>query len=39
MYVLNINVKEIEFQKYQVKINNFFMPLPVVIQSNGVHDE
>jgi aminopeptidase N len=36
--VLDITVKEIGFQKYQVKINNFFMPLPLEIQSNGVTD-
>jgi aminopeptidase N len=32
--VLDINVKEIGFQKYQIKINNFFMPLPFDIISN-----
>ena len=32
--VLDMNVKEIGFQKYQVKINNFFMPLPFDIISN-----
>ena len=26
--VIDVNVKEIGFQKYQIKINNFFMPLP-----------
>jgi len=29
-----VNVKEIGFQKYQVKINNFFMPLPFDIIAN-----
>ncbi len=33
--VVDINVKEVGFQKYQVKINNFFMPLPLDIMSNG----
>lgn len=33
--VLDINIKEIGFQKYQVKITNFFMPLPFDIISNG----
>ena len=32
--VLNIDVKEIGFQKYQIKLNNFFMPLPFDIISN-----
>jgi hypothetical protein len=32
--VIDVNVKEIGFQKYQIKINNFFMPLPFVIVSN-----
>jgi aminopeptidase N len=32
--VLDVNVKEIGFQKYQVKINNFFMPLPFDIIAN-----
>ena len=33
--VLDLNVKEIGFQKYQLKINNFFMPLPIEITANG----
>jgi aminopeptidase N len=33
--VIDVNVKEIGLQKYQVKINNFFMPLPLDIISNG----
>ncbi len=32
--VIDVNVKEIGFQKYQVKINNFFMPLPFDITLN-----
>jgi aminopeptidase N len=32
--VLDVHVKEIGFQKYQVKINNFFMPLPFDITAN-----
>ena len=33
--ILDINVKEIGFQKYQIKINNFFMPMPIEITTNG----
>ena len=33
--ILDINVKEIGFQKYQLKINNFFMPMPIEITANG----
>ncbi len=33
--VVDVKVKEIGFQKYQIKINNFFMPLPLDIISNG----
>ncbi len=33
--VLDLNVKEIGFQKYQLKINNFFMPIPMEINTNG----
>ena len=33
--ILDINVKEIGFQKYQIKINNFFMPIPMEITANG----
>lgn len=32
--VFDVNVKEIGFQKYQVKIKNFFMPLPFDIIAN-----
>jgi aminopeptidase N len=32
--VIDVNVKEIGFQKYQIKINNFFMPLPFDITLN-----
>lgn len=32
--VLDIDVKEIGFQKYRIKLNNFFMPLPFDIISN-----
>ena len=32
--VIEVNVKEIGFQKYQVKINNFFMSLPFDITAN-----
>ena len=33
--VLDLNVKETGFQKYQLKINNFFMPIPMEITANG----
>lgn len=33
-HVIEVNVKETGFQKYQVKINNFFMPLPFDITAN-----
>ena len=33
--VLDITIKEVGFQKYQIKINNFFMPLPFDIIANG----
>jgi len=33
--VLDLDVKEIGFQKYQLKINNFFMPIPMEITANG----
>jgi aminopeptidase N len=33
--VLDLNIKEIGFQKYQLKINNFFMPIPMEITANG----
>jgi aminopeptidase N len=32
--VMEVNVKEIGFHKYQIKINNFFMPLPFNITAN-----
>jgi aminopeptidase N len=32
--VMDVNVKEIGFHKYQIKINNFFMPLPFNITAN-----
>lgn len=32
--VLDVHVKEVAFQKYQIKINNFFMPLPFDITTN-----
>jgi aminopeptidase N len=33
--VLDIDVKEIGFQKYKIKLNNFFMPLPIDLILNG----
>ena len=33
--VLDITIKEIGYQKYQIKINNFFMNLPYDINANG----
>ena len=33
--VLDITVKEVGFQKFQIKQNNFFMPLPFEITVNG----
>ncbi len=32
--VLDVNVKQVGFQKYQLRINNFFMPLPFDITAN-----
>lgn len=32
---MDVNVKEIGYQKYQIKINNFFMPLPFDIMTDG----
>ena len=32
--VIDVNVKEIGYQKYQLKITNFFMPLPFEIVAN-----
>lgn len=37
--VLDINIKEIGFQKYQITIKNFFMPLPFDIVINGKSDK
>ncbi|MDA0987142.1 MAG: M1 family metallopeptidase [Bacteroidetes bacterium] len=34
--LLDINIKEIGYQKYQIKINNFFMALPFDITTNGI---
>ena len=36
---ININIKEIGYKKYQIKIDNFFMPLPFDIISNGKMDK
>jgi len=33
--ILDLDIKEIGFQKYQLKINNFFMPIPMEITANG----
>ena len=33
--VLDITIKEVGFQKFQVKVNNFFMDLPYDIMTNG----
>jgi aminopeptidase N len=33
--VLAISIKEVGFQKFQVKITNWFMPLPLEITANG----
>ncbi len=33
--ILEVNIKEVGFQKYQIKINNSFMPLPFEITANG----
>ncbi len=33
--ILDLSVKEVVFQKYQIKINNFFMPIPMEITVNG----
>jgi aminopeptidase N len=33
--VLDISIKEVGFQKFQIKQNNFFMPLPFEITANG----
>lgn len=33
--VMDVNVKEIGYQKYQIKLNNFIMPLPFDIITDG----
>ncbi len=33
--VLDITIKEVGFHKYQIKVNNSFMPLPLEITTNG----
>ena len=33
--ILDLDIKEIGFQKYQLKINNFFMSIPMEITANG----
>jgi len=33
--VLDITIKEVGFNKYQIKVNNSFMPLPFEITTNG----
>jgi aminopeptidase N len=33
--ILDINIKEVGFQKYQIKVTNFFMPMPMEITTNG----
>jgi hypothetical protein len=33
--VLDITIKEVGFQKFQIKVNNFFMDLPFDIMTNG----
>ena len=33
--VLDITIKEVGFNKYQIKVNNSFMPLPLEITTNG----
>jgi aminopeptidase N len=37
--VIEVSVKEIGFQKYQIKIANFFMPLPFEITTNEKTDK
>lgn len=37
--VLDINIKEIGFQKYQITVKNLFMPLPFDIVINGKSDK
>ena len=33
--VLDITIKEVGYNKYQIKVNNSFMPLPLEITTNG----
>jgi hypothetical protein len=33
--VLDITIKEVGFQKFQIKVNNYFMDLPFDIMTNG----
>ena len=33
--LLDITIKEVGFHKYQIKVNNSFMPLPLEITTNG----
>ena len=33
--VLDITIKEVGYQKYLIKLNNYFMPLPIDISMNG----
>jgi aminopeptidase N len=33
--ILDITIKEVGFQKFQIKVNNFFMDLPYDIMANG----
>ena len=33
--ILDLNIKEVGFQKYQIKVTNFFMPMPMEITTNG----
>jgi aminopeptidase N len=37
--VIEVNIKEVGYQKYQVKVKNFFMPLPFDVLSNGNLDK
>jgi hypothetical protein len=33
--ILDVTIKEVGFQKFQIKVNNFFMDLPFDIMTNG----
>ena len=33
--ILDIKIQEIGYQKFQIKVNNFFMDLPYDITANG----